>query len=57
MGSADAELEDVRWFSHKEVAGAVDEDSWASPTTDGDGLLLPPRSAIARRLIEGWLGC
>ena len=22
----------------------------------GDSLLLPPRAAIARRLIEGWLG-
>jgi NAD+ diphosphatase len=36
------EIEDVRWFSRAEVAG-------------GDGLLLPPRHAIARRLIDGWL--
>jgi NAD+ diphosphatase len=36
------EIEDVRWFSRAEVARE-------------DGLLLPPRHAIARRLIEGWL--
>jgi NAD+ diphosphatase len=37
----DGELEDARWFSREELrAGAV---------------LLPPRSAISRRLIEDWL--
>jgi NAD+ diphosphatase len=42
------EIEDVRWFSREEVAAAA---SW-----DGEGdLLLPPRHAIARRLIDGWL--
>jgi NAD+ diphosphatase len=35
------ELEDARWFSREELA-------------DGD-LILPPRMAIARRLIEAWL--
>jgi NAD+ diphosphatase len=35
------ELEDARWFDRAELA-------------DGD-LILPPRMAIARRLIEGWL--
>jgi NAD+ diphosphatase len=42
------ELEDVRWFSRAEVAAAA---SW-----EGEGaFLLPPRHAIARRLIDGWL--
>ena len=44
---ADEELEDVRWFSRAEVAAAA---------ADGDGAIgLPPRFAIARRLIERWL--
>jgi NAD+ diphosphatase len=38
----DGELEDVRWFERADVAAG--------------GVLLPPREAIARRLIEGWLG-
>jgi NAD+ diphosphatase len=38
----DGELEDVRWFTRGEIAsGSVG---------------LPPRQAIARRLIEDWLG-
>ena len=38
----DGELEDVRWFTREEIAsGSVG---------------LPPRQAIARRLIEDWLG-
>ncbi|MEA2321974.1 MAG: diphosphatase [Solirubrobacteraceae bacterium] len=42
----DRELEDVRWFSRGELARAV----------AGEGELeVPPRLAIARRLIEGWL--
>jgi NAD+ diphosphatase len=42
----DRELEDVRWFSRAELARAV----------AGEGELeVPPRLAIARRLIEGWL--
>jgi NAD+ diphosphatase len=44
----DEELEDVRWFSRRELeeirAGRV------------DGMHLPPRIAIARTLIDGWLG-
>jgi NAD+ diphosphatase len=39
--AGDDELEDVRWFTRDELA-------------DGD-LILPPRMAIARRLIEAWL--
>jgi NAD+ diphosphatase len=43
----DAELEDVRWFKRAEVDAAVrGEDS---------PLGLPPRFAIARRLLEHWL--
>jgi NAD+ diphosphatase len=38
----DGELEDVRWFTREEIAGGR--------------VKLPPRQAIARRLIEDWLG-
>ena len=38
----DAELEDVRWFTREEIVS-------------GD-VLLPPPTAIARRLIDEWLG-
>ncbi|HEY8770707.1 MAG TPA: NAD(+) diphosphatase [Thermoleophilaceae bacterium] len=54
----DGELEDVRWFSTDDVEAAisVDGDDWETPAGDSPaGLLLPPRAAIARRLIEGWL--
>ena len=54
------EIEDVRWFSRAEVAAAaeLDVDGWGVEPAGapGDGLLLPPRTAIARRLVEGWLG-
>ena len=43
----DAELEDVRWFERAELGAAAD--GRESP------LGLPPRFAIARRLIEHWL--
>jgi NAD+ diphosphatase len=55
------ELQDVRWFSREEVAAAAadDIDGWGgSPDPadpDATSLLLPPRLAIARQLIEGWL--
>lgn len=54
LGGTDQELEDACWFGRDEVAEAARENSWAEPG-EGGGLLLPPRSAIARRLIEGWL--
>jgi NAD+ diphosphatase len=42
----DDELEDARWFTRAEVAAAA----------AGEGpLRLPPRLAIARRLLDGWL--
>jgi NAD+ diphosphatase len=43
----DAELEDVRWFERAEVEAALDE----RPGPLG----LPPRFAIARRLLEHWV--
>ena len=55
------EIQDVRWFSRAEVAAAAadDIDGWGgSPDPadpDATSLLLPPRLAIARRLIEHWL--
>ncbi len=55
IGGADEELEDARWFARDEVAMAAADDSWETPDDGGDSLLLPPRAAIARRLIEGWL--
>jgi len=54
----DEELQDVRWFSRHEVAAAGRDgsDTWESPPAgEQRPLLLPPRSAIARRLIERWL--
>jgi hypothetical protein len=32
----------------------IDDDGWEE-SVEGDGLLLPPRSSIARQLIEQWL--
>jgi NAD+ diphosphatase len=43
----DDELEDVRWFSRADVAAAVEE-------REGP-LGVPPRFAIARRLLEVWV--
>ena len=51
------DVEDVRWFGRAEVAAAAaaDSEGWgAAPDTDAS-LLLPPRLAIARLLIERWL--
>jgi len=49
-------IEDVRWFSRAEVAAAAAEDAGARPARPGaSALLLPPRFAIARRLVERWL--
>ena len=49
----------MRWFSRAEVAAAaaLDADGWGGDPGDfpGQELLLPPRLAIARRLIERWL--
>jgi NAD+ diphosphatase len=52
----EADIDDVRWFSRAEVAAAAaeDADGWGGGAADAP-LLLPPRLAIARRLIEHWL--
>jgi NAD+ diphosphatase len=59
--AADAELEDVRWFSREQVAAAARADvPWEltgppAPAPGSGGLLLPPRLAVARHLLDGWL--
>jgi NAD+ diphosphatase len=55
----DGELEDVRWVSRAEAADAAARsgDGWAADErADDPPLILPPPLAIARRLVEGWLG-
>jgi NAD+ diphosphatase len=57
-GIADEELQDARWFSREEIAAAASEDDderWGTAGDAGGPLKLPPRLAIARRLIEHWL--
>jgi len=55
------DVQDVRWFSRAEVAAAAadDVDGWGGepdPAQPGaTALLLPPRLAIARRLVQLWL--
>jgi NAD+ diphosphatase len=52
---ADDELEDARWFSREQVARSARTDApWEADAADG-ALLLPPKLAIARHLLEGWL--
>lgn len=55
----DGELDDVRWFTRDQVrAAAAAERDADTPWERGDAaaeLLLPPRLAIARRLLDGWL--
>jgi NAD+ diphosphatase len=56
----DEELQDARWFSREEIAAATneDDDGWDpahAPGDPGGELKLPPRLAIARRLVEHWL--
>ena len=56
-GGSDDELDDVRWFSRSEIeaASGPQSDDWLGGE-DATRLQLPPRMAIARRLIDGWLG-
>ncbi len=55
-GGPDPELEDVRWFTREQIISATGaEDNWDGRPPEGAELLLPPRLAIARRLIEHWL--
>jgi len=55
---ADEELQDARWFDREEIERAASEDDdagWGTPGDAGGPLKLPPRLAIARRLVEDWL--
>ena len=45
------ELEDARWFSREEIAEA-----FAAPGGEGTSLIVPPPFAIARHLVERWMG-
>jgi NAD+ diphosphatase len=54
----DAELQDARWFTRDELEAATaapDDHAWGAPGDPGGPLQLPPRLAIARRLVEHWL--
>jgi NAD+ diphosphatase len=51
----DEELEDVRWFSRDEVAGAIDGDARWIDGEDADRLMVPPPTAIARLLLDRWV--
>jgi NAD+ diphosphatase len=54
----DQELQDVRWFTREQIENAAalpESDNWGVPGDPGGELQLPPRLAIARRLIEHWL--
>jgi NAD+ diphosphatase len=52
----DPELEDAHWFTREVLAeAATRQDAWEEPPAGDVALLLPPRTAIARRLIEHWL--
>ena len=48
------DIEDVRWFSRAEVTAAAAAEDDLRPVAAA--LLLPPRLAIARLLLERWLG-
>lgn len=58
----DHELEAVRWCSRAELTAAAracvawTDEATAPPAPGAGGLLLPPRLALARHLVEGWLG-
>ena len=47
----------MRWFTRAEIEAATAEDApnWGGPGDPGGPLKLPPRLAIARRLVEHWL--
>jgi NAD+ diphosphatase len=52
---ADEELEDAAWFHRDQVALAASDDNAWEESVDGEGLLLPPSTSIARQLVEEWL--
>jgi NAD+ diphosphatase len=54
-GGTDPELQDVRWFDREQIAAAALRNAeWEHEELEAE-VQLPPRSAIARRLIDGWL--
>jgi NAD+ diphosphatase len=54
-GGTDPELQDVRWFDREQIADAALRNAeWEHEELEAE-VQLPPRSAIARRLIDGWL--
>ena len=55
VGGSDPELQDVRWFTRDEVAEAAERNERWDVDGIGGTLQLPPRAAIARRLVERWL--
>jgi ADP-ribose pyrophosphatase YjhB (NUDIX family) len=56
IARGDEELEDVAWFTREEVATAASGDSDWIDGAPADGLMLPPPTAIARHLIDVWVG-
>jgi NAD+ diphosphatase len=56
LGGSDPELEDVRWFTREQISSATTvNDNWDGGPVDEVELLLPPRLAIARHLVDHWL--
>lgn len=54
-GGTDPELQDVRWFEREQIAAAALRNAeWEHEELEAE-VQLPPGSAIARRLIDGWL--
>jgi NAD+ diphosphatase len=53
--AADGELDDVRWFTRDEVVNAVGGDASWIDGAPSDQLMLPPRTAIARLLVDRWV--
>ncbi|HEX4109780.1 MAG TPA: NAD(+) diphosphatase [Solirubrobacteraceae bacterium] len=52
----DPELEDVRWFTREQVlAGQQGEWFTREEPAEPGPLILPPKMAIARSLLDGWL--
>ncbi|XP_032087358.1 nucleoside diphosphate-linked moiety X motif 13 [Thamnophis elegans] len=50
------ELESARWFSHEEVVKALEREPRPSKETDDStSFWVPPKQAIARRLIQEWV--
>lgn len=54
----DGELQDVRWYARDEVAAAIaadGDDDWIAGG-DADRLMVPSPTAIARLLLDRWIG-